>query len=109
METPKTSKKEDEVAIIDVVISEQNKESQQGTSTLTSDEQQSQHEHHEPPEKSEDTNDEMMIDADAIGTDTDIGKWPDHLSKSVVDYWIKKGSKDLQHCDEKLIDQKSYQ
>ena len=45
--------------------------------------------------------------ADTCGMENDIGKWPDHLTNSVVEYWITKDPKDLQNCNEKLIKQKS--
>ena len=45
--------------------------------------------------------------ADRSGTENDIGKWPDHLTISVLEYWIKKGPKDLRNRNAKLIEQKS--
>lgn len=38
---------------------------------------------------------------------TDIGLWPENMSK-YVDYWINKGIIHLQNCDEELIKEKSF-
>ncbi|KAL4103474.1 hypothetical protein QTP88_018850 [Uroleucon formosanum] len=38
---------------------------------------------------------------------TDIGLWPENVSK-YVDYWIKRGIIDLQNCDEELLKEKSF-
>ena len=45
---------------------------------------------------------------DSALKEKDIGLWPKNLSSSAVEFWIKKGVKDVQHCDETLLQQKSY-
>ena len=47
--------------------------------------------------------------ADLSDIENDIGKWFGHPTKAVVNHWIKKGPKDLQNCDAKLIAHKSLQ
>ena len=101
-----TTSTQEKNAIVDEVTHKENEESQPGTST--SDEQQNP-EPVDPTNDTEKNTEEMMTNADSADTENDIGKWPDHLSSSVVDYWIKKSSKDLQHCNENVIEQKSHQ
>ena len=40
---------------------------------------------------------------DSALKEKDIGLWPKNLSSSAVEFWIKKGLKDVQHCDETLL------
>ena len=32
----------------------------------------------------------------------DIGKWPQQLCKASIEYWISKGSAELQHCNKEI-------
>ena len=34
----------------------------------------------------------------------DIGKWPQQLCKASIEYWISKGSAELQHCNKETLD-----
>lgn len=37
----------------------------------------------------------------------DIGLWPVHITKELIDYWTAKGPQDLHHSDVKTLDAKS--
>ena len=37
----------------------------------------------------------------------DISLWPEHMTKSFIDYWAVKGAEDLHHSDVKSLDAKS--
>ena len=79
--------------------SEQSEEIKQArTSTVITDEQRESQE----PMIADNTDDMRKIikafeEEDSSGTENDIGKWLDHLTKAVVDYWIKKDRMDLQN------------
>ena len=107
-----TESKQENTGVVETIPDEKGVKSEQnndihypGTSTSTVVYTQEDDEEPVPSQRTGDLQDTL----NSTGIDNDIGKWPDHLSKAVVEYWIRKGPKELQHCDAKLIEEKSFQ
>jgi len=51
---------------------------------------------------------EPEISNSFIGFKNDVGIWPQNSTNEMIKYWIKQGSTNLQNCDEKLLETKSF-
>lgn len=68
---------------------------------------------------SDSVSDNLLLDSDEVDSGApvanqnenyldDVGLWKESFTGDEIEYWIKKGSKDLQHCDEKLFFKSSF-
>lgn len=51
---------------------------------------------------------EPEISNSFIGFKNDVGIWPQNSANEMIKYWIIQRSTNLQNCDEKLLETKSY-
>lgn len=43
---------------------------------------------------------QLQDEATFCGLKNDIGLWPANITKEIIEYWVKKGSTELQNCDQ---------
>ncbi|XP_066969169.1 uncharacterized protein [Macrobrachium rosenbergii] len=67
---------------------------------------QGEHKHKDVQEHEEDVAIEK-VSMKNQGFENDIGLWPESSTEEMIAFWAKKGSSELQHCDEQLLDKAS--